>query len=135
MKALLTLFFMVAVASTTNISLAQLNLDSSKAEEFINELYLDCPDYRNELEIERAKEKISRIVIHQVPLEDYPECPKLSSCDLIDKCNQNLSHFTGVFDLNTFNPLIYRMKFYSVEKEYYRIDNNPYIIEIFPENH
>lgn len=134
MKALRTLFFMVAVASTSNISYSQLNLNDSRAEEFVNELFTDCPDYRNSEEVMRAKAIIARIIVHEVPLNEYPECPKLSSCDLINKCNQDLVPFTGTFDINSFNPLIYRMKFHSNQSEYYRIDGNPFIIEILPEN-
>jgi len=109
-----------------------ITIDLNHAEAYVKAVFLDCPDYINQEQIDRGEEILTRIRIHKVDLGQYPECKKLSECSLRNKCNPSLDYNLENFDLETFNPLIYRLRFYSEQSEYYRIDNQNYIMEILP---
>lgn len=109
-------------------------IDISRAEACILELYADCPQYQNQDQIAYAQGILKRIRIHEIPLNQYPECPLLSSVDLIDKCNTTSQRTYAQFDPNSFNPMLHRMKVHSEQTEYYRVDGHAFIIEIQPAN-
>lgn len=113
-------------------SKSQTAIDPSLAESFIQEIYLECPNYQNQEQIDRASEVLGRILIHEVSLGEYPECPLLSEAGQKNKCNPNMDYSTESFDPTSFNPLKYHMKFYAESAVYYRVDGQNYIIEIQP---
>lgn len=122
----------VFLLSFTFFTKAQITIDPVNAESFVQEIYLECPIYQNQEQIDRASEVLGRILIHEVALGEYPECPLLSEVGHKNKCNPNLDYSTESFDPVSFNPLKYHMKFYAESAVYYRVDGQNYIIEIQP---
>jgi len=107
-------------------------LNPSKANEFVLEVYADCPQYQNQDQINFATDYLQRTRIHSIALGEYPECPLLSSAGRKDKCNPSMNYDTATFTIETFNPLKYLFNYYSTASSYYRVDGMPYIIEILP---
>jgi hypothetical protein len=103
-------------------------IPQNKHLEFVNQAYLNCSEYATVSYQEIYSEWMNRVVIHHVPLSEYPECPMLSSVLRKNKCNNNYSYqFTTIDD---FNPLMYHFPFETKETRYFRIDGKPFIIEI-----
>lgn len=140
MKLLLLRFLFLTgiIVSFSNESSAQVQAESQnqiqKATSFLNEVYTNCPEYVDSLHIERGVEILSRIQLHTVDANQYPECLLLSSVALKNKCNPNLSYDNSNFDFETFNPFKYLFAFYSTQTAYFRVDGTNYIIEIKPVN-
>jgi hypothetical protein len=109
---------------------AQISINLNLAESFVNEIYLDCPQYQDQYQVDKAAEILSRILIHEVNLGEYPECQLLSGVSPKNKCNPNLSYSLEGFDPLSFNPLKYHLSFYPEGSVYYRVDGLNYIIEI-----
>lgn len=118
------------LSSTAQISTVK--IDPNKAEVYLSEVQLNCPQYVDSILIEKAKEKLSRVLIHLVPLEEHPECKLLSNIPLKNKCNNNLQYDIENFNPETFNPLKYQMSFHAITSVYYRVDGTDYIIEVKP---
>lgn len=106
----------------------------SNTQVFLNEVYLNCPEYTSQEHVDRAKETLSRVVFHEVPLGEYPECPLLSSAVKKNKCNSSLIYSLDNFNPQDFNTLKYILKYSDSESNYYRVDGHPYIIEIKPKH-
>jgi len=103
-----------------------------KVTQFLNEVYLNCPQYVDSIHISRGVEFLERLKIHSVALGEYPECLLLSSVPLKDKCNENLTNDVAQFNWETFNPFKYLFSFYSTQTVFYRVDGTEFIIEISP---
>lgn len=111
---------------------SQTTANVSKVNDFVAEVYAECPQYQNQDQINFGTEYLQRTVIHSVPLGEYPECPLLSSAGRKDKCNPSMNYDTSSFTIENFNPLKYHINYYSKTSQYYRIDGMPFIIEILP---
>lgn len=70
-----------------------------------------------------------RISYRQEPYVPGEKYTKLSSIELEHKVNPNLKR-DETFNPETFNPLKYRLNFYSKVTEMYRVDGTNYIIVI-----
>jgi hypothetical protein len=128
-RLLIAAFF---VLSNVLISHSQETANVAKVEEFLNEIYRDCPLYRDSTHIEIGKDCLKRTLYHRVSIDQYPECPLLSSVHHKNKCNQELSYELTNFDPLTFNPLKYQFFYYSPNTAFFRVDGTEYIIEIKP---
>lgn len=102
--------------------------------QFVQEIYLNCPEYTTTEHQDLELQKMNRIVIHEVPVGEYAECPLLSDVLQKNKCNPGLSFSIENFDPATFNPLKYFFKYSDNASNYYRVDGKNYIIEIKPKN-
>jgi hypothetical protein len=101
---------------------------------YLKEVYLNCPQYVDSLQIARGVEFMSRVVIHSVAVDRYPECLLLSSVQLKNKCNPSLVNDFDQFDPDNFNPFKYLFSFYSTQTAFFRVDGTEFIIEIKPKN-
>lgn len=134
MKTLLK-SIIVSVTFLFTISVnAQQSANVSKATEFIQELYANCPEYQNNDQIEKATDWLSRTIIHSVALGEYSECPLLSTVGKKNKCNSNIDYSLTSFDPLNFNPLVYQFKYFDTVSSFYRVDGKDFIIEIKPKN-
>jgi hypothetical protein len=106
----------------------------SKLNDFIQEVYQNCPQYQDSLRIQMGTDYLQRTIIHTVSLDQYPECPLLSSVSKKDKCNPEMDYSLENFSPDTFNPLKYHFQYYSPTPTYFRVDGKEYIIEIKPKN-
>jgi len=120
------------VLSSAFISYSQETANVAKVEEFLKEIYRDCPQYIDSTHIEIGKDCLNRTLFHKVPVDQYPECPMLSSAFKKNKCNQEMSYDLTGFDPVTFNPLKYQFFYYSPNTSFFRVDGTEYIIEIKP---
>lgn len=138
MKSLfLKLTFMIVIlfaARSIEAQTYQIPRDSLelKAKQYLQEVYMECPQYINEQSIAMGVDFLSRLVIHSVSENQYPECRLLSSVYLKNKCNPQIIYDVDRFNLYTFNPLKYLFSFKSTSVAYYRVDGTNYIIEIKP---
>lgn len=107
-------------------------IDVSKIDQFIDEVYADVTEYKTADHKAKELTKLNRIVIHQVPVGEYPECPLLSSAIKKNKYNPTINYSLANFDPQNFNPLIYFLKYSDNNSNYYRVDGHAYIIEIKP---
>jgi hypothetical protein len=105
---------------------------TQKVTNYLTEVYTNCPQYVDSIHIARGIEILSRIQIHIVEENQYPECLLLSSVALKNKCNPSLSYDQSNFNFETFNPFKYLFAFYSTQTAYFRVDGTNYIIEIKP---
>ncbi len=103
-----------------------------KVTQFLNEVYLNCPQYVDSIHISRGVEFVERLKLHTVALGEYPDCLLLSSVPLKNKCNDGLTNDLTQFDWESFNPFKYLFSFYSTQTAFYRVDGTEYIIEIVP---
>ncbi len=71
-----------------------------KVAQFLNEVYLNCPQYVDSIHISRGVEFIDRLKLHTVALGEYPECLLLSSVPLKNKCNDGLTNDVSQFSSN-----------------------------------
>ena len=138
MKLLLLKFLLIAgVISTYDLSCnAQADITNSKqyqtVSNYLSEVYLNCPQYVDSFHIEMGIEFLTRLQVHTVDANLYPECLLLSSVHLKNKCNPNLTYDGLNFNIDTFNPFKYHFSFYSTQTAYFRVDGTNYIIEIKP---
>lgn len=119
----------IAQSETANSS-----LQIQKVTNFLNEVYANCPEYIDSVHINRGIEFLSRVAVHTVSAEQYPECLLLSSVALKNKCNSSLTYDSVNFDFETFNPFKYLFSYYSTQTAFFRVDGTNYIIEIKPKN-
>jgi hypothetical protein len=117
--------------SCSKIHAQEVTANVARVDYFIDEIYRDCPEYRDTFYVERAKDCLSRTIYHRVDKAKYPECPLLSSVSKKNKCNQDMT-YNDLFDPFTFNPLKYNFKYFTSGTSYYRVDGTDYIIEIRP---
>jgi len=134
MKDLLKSMLVFTALIAVNSAVGQQTCNVSKANEFVLELYANCPEYQNNDQISKANDFLSRTIIHSVELGEYPECSLLSSVSKKNKCNSNIDYSLTSFDPMNFNPLVYQFKYYDTVSHYYRVDGKDYIIEIKPKN-
>nr|WP_294860697.1 hypothetical protein [uncultured Fluviicola sp.] len=75
-------------------------------------------------------DRIEYRVAEQAESEKYP---LLSSFPLMTKVNPTIqgANFAN-FDVNTFNPLVYNLDFFSNRTQVFRIDNTSYIMVLHP---
>lgn len=114
-----------------NPSFSQVS-NQEKVTKFLNEVYLNCPQYVDSIHISRGIEFFERLKIHTVAIGEYPECLLLSSVPLKNKCNDGLTNDVTQFDWDSFNPFKYLFSFYSTQTAFYRVDGTEFIIEISP---
>lgn len=75
----------------------------------------------------------NRITIIESPISGKEKCQKLSQMELMNRYNPSLVRDL-VFDPTTFNPLKYKLNFFSsTSTNVYRVDNTNYIIIIQPQ--
>jgi hypothetical protein len=134
MKTLLKTILAFAAIHVATSTTAQQTANVSKANEFILELYAECPEYQTNEQIDRANDLLSRTIIHSVSIGEHPECPLLSTVAKKNKCNPSLDYSLTSFDPNNFNPLVYQFKYFDTASYYFRVDGHNYIIEIKPKN-
>jgi hypothetical protein len=134
MKTLLKSILAFATMLSASSATGQQTGNVSKANEFVLELYANCPEYQNNDQINKANDFLSRTIIHSVELGEYPECPLLSSVAKKNKCNSDIDYSLISFDPVNFNPLVYQFKYFDTVSNYYRVDGKDYIIEIKPKN-
>lgn len=74
-----------------------------------------------------------RIEYRVTPPDESEKYPLLSSMPLLSKVNPAIhgADFQN-FDLNTFNPLVYNLEFFSDKPQIFRIDNTSYIMIVKP---
>lgn len=75
-------------------------------------------------------DRIEYQVVNQDPTEKFP---LLSTMPLLDKVNQSVqgANFSN-FDVNTFNPLVYNLEYFSDRTQIFRIDNTSYLMVVKP---
>lgn len=80
-----------------------------------------------------GKVMTDRIQYQVTPQDENEKYPLLSSMPLLSKVNTTIhgADFQN-FDLNTFNPLVYNLEFFSDKTQVFRIDNTGYIMIIQP---
>jgi hypothetical protein len=103
-----------------------------KVTNYMSEVFLNCPQYIDSFHINNGIEFLTRLQVHTVDANLYPECLLLSSVHLKNKCNPNLTYDGLNFNIDTFNPFKYNFSFYSTQTAYFRVDGTNYIIEIKP---
>jgi hypothetical protein len=103
-----------------------------KVTRFLNEVYLNCPEYVDSIHISRSIEFLERVKLHTVKQGEYPECLLLSNVALKNKCNASLTNDVTQFNWDDFNPFKYLFSFYSTQTAFFRVDGTDYIIEISP---
>jgi hypothetical protein len=113
---------------------SQQSANVSLVNQFLQEVYADCPEYQDEEHVQMSTDYLQRTLIHTVPLDQYPECPLLSSASKKNKCNAELDYSESNFSPESFNPLKYHFQFFSSTSTYFRVDGQNYIIEIKPKN-
>jgi len=128
-KILYSLLFVVAC----NVSFSQQTYrgDVSKVEDYLKEVYKNCPQYVNEEQIAMAKDFLSRTVVHVMPTEDFNHY-SLSEITRKNKCNSELLYSVSSFNPSNFNPLKYHFNWYAEESRFYRLEGSDYVIEILP---
>lgn len=134
MKTLLKSLLAFSAFLAVNAVFAQQTGNVSKANEFIQEVYLDCPQYQNEDQVQYAIDCLERTVFHSIPQNSSNIYPLLSEQTRKNKCNYMMSYDLTAFQTETFNPLKYFLKFHSETSSFYRVDGTDYVIEILPEN-
>ncbi|WP_343747489.1 hypothetical protein [Fluviicola sp.] len=80
-----------------------------------------------------GKVMTDRIEYQLAPPDENEKYPLLSSMPLLTKMNPGVhgADFQN-FDLNTFNPLVYNLEFFSDKTQVFRIDNTNYIMIVKP---
>lgn len=123
-------FVLLVLLLCSNVSLSQQMLNTQNVQAYLNEVYRDCPQYATEEYVRINQMFIERIVVHSISLEEYPECPNLSDVALKNKCNPDLNYDLNGFSPETFNPFKYHFQQQARESLYFRVNNQPFIIEI-----
>lgn len=107
---------------------------SSKAQEFANEVYQDCPQYAAPNLMTDLKNMLARVEViteTQSPQENYQ---LLSTVSLKNKCNTSMTRDEINFNPEKFNPLKYFFNFYPDTELKYRVDGTNYIVIIYPQH-
>lgn len=100
--------------------------------EFFTEVH-DGSGYEYNSERERIYlEQISRIEIIYIPYVENKNLVNLSSIELLNKYNSDLSYDFSDFNPKKFNFIKYSFNFYSTSDQFIRVDNQDYIIHILP---
>jgi hypothetical protein len=75
-------------------------------------------------------QRIEFQVVNQDPSEKFP---LLSTMPLLDRENPSVhgADFSN-FDVNTFNPLVYNLEYFSDRTQVFRIDNTAYLMIVKP---
>lgn len=128
---LLLLSLLIFGGKTTS---AQQSANTSLVNEFLQEVYANCPEYQDADHVQMSTDYLERTIIHNVALDQYPECPLLSTASKKNKCNPSLDYSETNFSPESFNPLKYHFQYYSTTSSYFRVDGKNYIIEIRPKN-
>lgn len=128
---LLLLSLLIFGSKTTS---AQQSANTSLVNEFLQEVYANCPEYQDADHVQMSTDYLERTIIHNVALDQYPECPLLSTASKKNKCNPSLDYSETNFSPESFNPLKYHFQYYSTTSSYFRVDGKNYIIEIRPKN-
>lgn len=126
----LLLFTVFYVYCNVNLLFSQETANISNLNQYIEEVYLNCPQYQNDELNLRYSQNLNQVIFHSIPLGEHPNCPLLSSVGIKNKCNPGLTFSLDNFSPQTFNPLKYQFNYYSNESLYYRVDGLDYIIEI-----
>lgn len=136
MKILSPLSFLLLFSAlfSSNHTSAQQSANTSLVNQFVQEVYANCPEYQDDLRIERGLDCLQRTIIHTVDINQYPECPLLSTASRKNKCNPTMDYSESNFSPETFNPLKYQFQYNSSTPSYFRVDGTNYIIEIRPKN-
>ena len=74
----------------------------------------------------------NRVKIEDLKFEADEKFPKLSSVELFNKYNPDLTRDSSI-DERTFNPLKYNFRFHAKTTLVYRIDNTDKVIVIYPQ--
>ena len=132
-KTLYSLLFVGTFVAAYNVSFSQQSYkgDVSKVEDFLKEVYKNCPQYVNEEQITIAKDFLSRTIVHFMPKEDFNHY-SLSEITHKNKCNPELLYSVSSFNPSNFNPLKYHFNWYAEESRFYRLEGSDYVIEILP---
>ncbi len=75
----------------------------------------------------------NRVKIEYMKLESDDKFPKLSSIELFNNYNPNLTRDVTI-DENNFNPLKYNFRFHARTTLVYRIDDTDKVIVIYPQS-
>ena len=77
MKILSPLSFLLLFSAlfSSNHTSAQQSANTSLVNQFVQEVYANCPEYQDDLRIERGLDCLQRTIIHTVDVNQYPECP------------------------------------------------------------
>jgi hypothetical protein len=113
---------------------SQQSANVSLVNQFLQEIYSNCPEYQGAVHIEMSTDYLQRTIIHSVPLDQHPECPLLSTVGHKNKCNPTIDYSESNFSPESFNPLKYQFKYHDTSSSYFRVDGKDYIIEIKPKN-
>lgn len=90
-------------------------------------------EYKYDSERERIYlEQLSRIEIIKIPFAENNNIPKLSSVLKMNKYNPNLNFEISNFNPEEFNFIKYGINYYSISDQFFRVDNQDYIIHILP---
>jgi hypothetical protein len=95
---------------------------------FMKEAYFTCQNYIPEY-VNLSKDLIQRSIILNFREKDLTGIKNISEVAIKNKCNSNLSH-SNQFNLNTFNPIIYRLNFLSNQDQLFRLYNSNYVLYI-----
>lgn len=132
-KGTLTLF----VAQMTFCSFGQTTTQQLSPEEISNRVaYVHGNDFiisNPTLVTAFGKVMTDRIEYRAAEQAESEKYPLLSSIPLMAKVNPTIqgADFAN-FNVNTFNPLVYNLDFFSNQTQVFRIDNTSYIMVIHP---
>jgi len=109
-----------------------LKASSELIKSFFEEVHKGSP-YKYDKERERIYlEQLSRIEIIHIPYVENKNLVNLSTIELLNKYNSNLSYDFSNFDPKKFNFIKYSFNFYLTYDQFIRVDNQDYIIHILP---
>lgn len=106
---------------------------SERVAVFAEEVYLNCPQYRNAELLSIYESQINRVSLLELTPEQVINHPLLSTVQLKNKCNPALTYDNQSFNPTDFNPLKYFFNYTATEDVYYRIDNTNYVVIISAE--
>ena len=113
--------------SVNNVSVVDPRIQEVYADQ-LNTLVLNVPNRLRDLNDILT----NRVKIEEATLEIGEKFPKLSSVELFNNYNPNLTRDV-VIDVANFNPLKYNLRFHAKTTLVYRIDNTNKIIVIHPQ--
>jgi hypothetical protein len=106
---------------------------TTKAQNYADEVFLECNQYAQPGYIEMYVQMLSRVEIKTESFSSSESYIPLSTIGLKNKCNTALERDTELtFNPENFNPFKYHLDFLSKTDVTYRVDNTPYIIVIHP---
>jgi hypothetical protein len=113
--------------SANNVSVVDPRIQEVYADQ-LNTLVLNVPNRIKDLNDILN----NRVKIEEMRLESDEKYPKLSSVELFNKYNPNLTRDVVIDEAN-FNPLKYSLRFHAKTTLIYRIDNTNKVIVIYPQ--